>query len=204
MVPTATHSTAPARKRVWGEIALNVGAVAGVVCIVVALASLIFGLTPLILRSGSMAPAIQTGALAIAKTVPASEIAVGDVVSAENLLGTSITHRVVQVQHTAGGSTQLVLKGDANNQADPSPYVVSEAKLVLFHVPVLGYVVAWLSSTVAIFLGGVLAGSLLMLAFGPMRRRTKSDSQSETSTGPTPGSSDAAEGPTGAKENSYV
>ncbi len=63
------------------EIALNVAAVAGLICIIATLASLIFGIKPLVFRSGSMEPAISTGALALAKTVPATELAVGDVIS---------------------------------------------------------------------------------------------------------------------------
>ncbi|WP_415915948.1 signal peptidase I [Speluncibacter jeojiensis] len=144
-----------------------------------------------------MAPAIGTGALAIAKTVPASEIRVGDIISVENDRGTSITHRVVAIEPTTGGGAQVTLKGDANRVPDPLPYSITEAKRVLFHLPGLGYAVAWLSSGTAVFLGGALTGALLMLAFGPNRptKKTPTLVQAEDI---------AAEELSEAQENSHV
>lgn len=153
------------------EVALNVGALLGLVCILVAAVSIAFGITPLVFRSGSMAPEIPTGSLAFARTVDASAISIGDVVSVENQSGTRISHRVVAATRTGGGAVALTLKGDANRSADPSPYVVTKADRVVGHIPVLGYIAAWFSSKSAIFLGGLAAGALLMLAFGPIRRQ---------------------------------
>ncbi|QCB52417.1 signal peptidase I [Rhodococcus sp. PAMC28707] len=142
-------------------------------CVLAAVASLTFGIKPLVFRSGSMAPAIHTGALALAKAVPADQLVLGDIVSVEDD-GTRITHRVDAIEPMAGGSMVVTLKGDANEEADSSPYFVTEADRVFFHVNGLGYVVAWLSSPVAIFLGGVLVGGLLMVAFRPDGRREQS------------------------------
>ena len=75
------QSMTPRRSR--RELALNVGAVAGTVCILATLASVFFGITPLVLRSGSMAPQISTGALALARTVPAADLRFGDIVSVD-------------------------------------------------------------------------------------------------------------------------
>ncbi len=97
------------------EIALNVAAVAGLICIIATLASLIFGIKPLVFRSGSMEPAISTGALALAKTVPATELAVGDVISVDNDQGVRITHRVVELESAGADTVLATLKGDANN-----------------------------------------------------------------------------------------
>ncbi|WFN92446.1 signal peptidase I [Gordonia sihwensis] len=152
------------------ELALNLGAVAGLVCIVIAVVSMTFGIKPLVFRSGSMSPQIPTGSLAVARTVPAAQISVGDVVSVDNEAGTRITHRVVAVDPAGGDKVALIMKGDANRVADPTPYLVDHADRVITSVPFAGYVAAWLSSKTAIFLGGVLAGALLMLAFGPLRR----------------------------------
>lgn len=163
------HTDPPRPRRSRRELALNAGAVAGVICLVAACASLLFGITPLVFRSGSMSPDIPTGSLALARTADASDLRVGDVVSVDNQAGTRITHRVVATE-PAGDQVVLTLKGDANPAADPVTYTVSEADRVLGSVPVLGYVAAWLSSKTAIFLGGIVAGALLMLAFGPIRR----------------------------------
>lgn len=157
-------------RRSWREFALNVGAAAGALCIVVTFVSAVFGITPLVVRSGSMSPAIPTGSLALAREVPAGQLHSGDIASVDDQAGTRITHRVVTVSGS-GDQVMLTLKGDANNAADPVPYVVRSADRVLVSIPAIGYVVAWLSGKTAIFLGGIVAGALLMLAFGPARRR---------------------------------
>lgn len=155
----------------WGNLALNVGAVAGVVCMLLAAASMFFGISPLVFRSGSMAPEITTGSLALARTISASEVQVGDVIAVKNDSGTSITHRVVSVTefNDDNRAVAVTLKGDANPVDDPFPYVITEAERVFVHVQYLGYLVMWLSGRTAIFLGGLLSGALLMLAFGPAR-----------------------------------
>lgn len=158
------------QRRSRRELALNVGAVLGLICIVAAIASMLFGITPLVFRSGSMSPEIPTGSLAIARTVDAQDLRVGDVVSVYNDAGTRISHRVVDIAPGIDGGVSLTLKGDANRVTDPQQYNVTEADRIVAHVPLLGYVAAWLSSKTAIFLGGLVAGALLILAFGPIRR----------------------------------
>ncbi|WP_426246446.1 signal peptidase I [Nocardioides sp. LHG3406-4] len=159
------------------EVLLTVGAVLGVVCVLATVAALAFGVTPLVFRSGSMAPTIPTGSLALARDIPATDVKVGDVVSVPRE-GTRISHRVTIVEPgSLGGRTQLTLRGDANELADATPYVVERVDLVFFHVDGLGYAVAWLSSPAAAFVGGGLAVLLVMLAFrrgpgAPRRRRT--------------------------------
>lgn len=169
--------TVPIRSRAW-NVALNVGAVVGLICVLATVASLVFGIKPLIFRSGSMSPEIPTGALALSKATSAGELQPGDVVSVHNEQGTRITHRVHEIVSRDGGSAVLILKGDANENVDLTPYTVAEADRVFASVPVLGYVVSWLSSSVAIFLGGVLAGGLLVLAFGPGAQRKSDDPDS--------------------------
>ncbi|MEK8069968.1 signal peptidase I [Rhodococcoides navarretei] len=142
------------------------GALAGLICVSFALAAVFFGITPLIFRSGSMAPAIDTGALALSKTTPATDIQVGDIVKVTNASGAGITHRVVEIGAVGSDSAQLFLKGDANAEPDAESYVVSEADRVFFSVGKLGYAVTWLSGPVAVFLGGIAVGALLMTAFG--------------------------------------
>ncbi|WP_235871300.1 signal peptidase I, partial [Rhodococcus spongiicola] len=155
------------RMRSVREIALNVGAIAGLICVLAAAASFFFGVKPLVFRSGSMSPEITTGSLALSRSVPASDVAVGDVVSVLNQQGTRVTHRVEEIVSSDATRSVWILKGDANEAADLSPYTVSEADRVFFSVPGLGYAVAWLSTPVAIFLGGALVGSLMVIAFRP-------------------------------------
>ncbi|MBM4653634.1 signal peptidase I [Rhodococcus hoagii] len=164
------ESATPVRSR-GKEIALNVAATAGLICIIATLASVLFGIKPLVFRSGSMSPQISTGALALAKTVPATELAVGDVISVNNDQGVRITHRVYALEPPGGEAVVATLKGDDNNAPDSLPYTITEADRVFFHVGGLGYVVAWLSSPLAIFLGGGLVGAVLVIAFGKSKDR---------------------------------
>lgn len=122
-----------------------------------------------------MAPAIPTGAVGISFRVDANTIRIGDVISVENAAGVRITHRVVLAE-TSGDTTTVTLKGDANSVPDAALYTLRGADLVILHVPLLGYAVAWLSSSAAVFAGGLFTAYLLYLAFGaPARRRSQSE-----------------------------
>jgi signal peptidase len=144
---------------------LTLGAVLGALCLVAALTGILLGAKPLVFRSGSMAPTIATGALGVSLPVDAQEIRTGDIISVENTAGVRITHRVVTSDVSQGTAT-LTLKGDANAVVDPQPYVLQTADRVVFTVPLLGYAVAWLSSSVAVFVGGLFTAYLLYVAFG--------------------------------------
>lgn len=185
------------------DIALNVGAVAGLICVLAAVASFLFGIKPLIFRSGSMSPDIPTGALALSKTAPAADLKVGDVVSVENQQGTRITHRVHEIVSSDGASAVLILKGDANQDADLTPYTVTETDRVFVSVPGLGYVVSWLSSPAAIFLGGALVGGVMVLAFGPGSKRKDDDDSDTNADGSAPVSDDVVEAPPAAYGHAY-
>lgn len=150
------------------ESVLTTGAVLGVVSVLLAIAASLFSITPLVFRSGSMAPAIDTGDLGLARTVAAADLRVGDVVSVTTSRGTRVTHRVVDLEPTDGGAVLLTLQGDTNDTPDPEQYDVTEADRVMFSVPGLGYVVAWLGGPGGMYLGGsVVAGVLLVLLARP-------------------------------------
>ncbi|HET6153919.1 MAG TPA: signal peptidase I [Marmoricola sp.] len=146
------------------ELALTASAVLGVACIVVAALCVVLDLRLLSFRSGSMSPTIRTGALSVARTVDASDLRRGDIVSVHTATGSRVTHRIVAVtvRRTAHGSeATLVLRGDGNRVADPAPYVVHRADRVLFSVPLLGYVGAWFASPVGLVLVGAYLCYLL-------------------------------------------
>lgn len=159
------------RARIAREIALTLGAVIGLVCILVAAAALLFGITPLIVRSGSMEPTIPTGALAIAKDLPANDIKPGDVISVDNQQGIRITHRVVSVDSVSGDAAAVTLKGDANGVPDAQPYVITSAKRVAFHVDGLGYAIAWLNTPAAMAVGALIVAALVWITIFPTGRR---------------------------------
>lgn len=159
------------RARIAREIALTLGAVIGLVCVLVAAAALLFGITPLIVRSGSMEPTIPTGALAIAKDLPANDIKPGDVISVDNQQGIRITHRVVSVDSVSGDAAAFTLKGDANGVPDSQPYVITSAKRVVFHIDGLGYAIAWLNTPAAMAVGALIVAALVWITIFPTGRR---------------------------------
>ncbi|MGU3435800.1 signal peptidase I [Actinomycetes bacterium M1A6_2h] len=149
------------------ETALTVGALLGLLCIAAAMAAMLFGITPLVFRSGSMSPTVTTGSVALGHDIPATNARVGDIVSVDRADGSRITHRVQSIESVAGNSVTLTLKGDANPASDPSPYIVTTVTKVVAHVPYLGYFVAWLSTPFAWATGAVLSLSLVWIAFRP-------------------------------------
>ncbi|UDF22642.1 signal peptidase I [Rhodococcus qingshengii] len=166
---TKKHAKASMPNRVR-EVLLSLGALAGLVSIIIFIAGLAFGITPLIFRSGSMSPTIDTGALAFARTVPASEVLVGDIVSVSDSQGTRITHRVESIDQQGNNLAVAQLRGDANPIADPDPYVITEADRVFFSINRLGYVAVWLSGPSGLVLGAITVGGLLYIAFRPRKR----------------------------------
>ena len=111
------------------------------------------------IRTGSMAPNVDVGALVI---VDASRSpVVGDVISYRTPNGTTVTHRVERVVDR-DGSTWIETHGDAN--ADPDPALTpSEAVIgvVAFQVAFLGFVLALLAMPSGIVSLVATAGALL-------------------------------------------
>lgn len=147
------------------DLALSVGAIVGGLCLVAAALMLLFDARLLIFRSGSMSPTIETGALALAREVPAPNLQIGDVVSVRTDSGARVTHRIVAMDRI-GGETDLELRGDSNRTSDPQRYLVADADRVVASVPWLGFAAAWIASPVGLFLLGLYAALLLGVLFG--------------------------------------
>ena len=102
--------------------------------------------------------------------MPADRVAEGDVVSVRSPDGVRVTHRVVETR-SLGGSTSLVLRGDANAAPDATPYEVETVDRVLFHVPHAGRALAVASSRAGTLLVTGLVAGLLLLGFGGSQTR---------------------------------
>lgn len=161
------------------ETFLTVGALLGVVCLVLTVAGLAFQIKPLLFRSGSMSPAINTGDLAVARTVDASTLRPGDIVSVLTPTGARVTHRLV-VSVRQGDQQRLTLKGDANKTPDAETYLTARADKVLFHVPKVGYAVQAATTPLGMFLGGLYVATLVALI---VRRRPPGGGQAPPSAG---------------------
>lgn len=156
----------PPAARVFGAVRsalLTVFAALGVLCILVFAASMLFGIRPLVVISGSMEPTIPVGSVILSRTVPATEVAVGDVVTVERPRNLGlITHRVVSTT-AHGGSTDLVLRGDANKVDDPEPYTVTTAGEYVWHIPELGHLAMLLQTRGGLIIAGAIALVLLAI-----------------------------------------
>lgn len=80
------------------------------------------------ITSGSMEPTLSTSAVILTRTVAVSELAVGDIVTAQRPGSTrTVTHRVISI-NVGEGTTELWLRGDANRESDPAPYSVDRVQ----------------------------------------------------------------------------
>lgn len=162
----------PALRRVTGavgQVLLTAAALVGLLCILAVPLALWFGISFTMFSTGSMAPTIPTGSVAVVREVPASQVAVGDIVTVQRPGELPVTHRVREVSGGPGDIRTLVLRGDANNYDDSEPYQTTTVGLVLFSVPGVAPVVASLSNPIV--LGGltVAAAGLVLWAFWPRR-----------------------------------
>jgi signal peptidase len=121
----------------------------------------------LVIRGGSMAPAIALGSVIDVARVDPSDLRVGDVVTIKAPHGVLTTHRVTQVVQMPDG-LYLQTKGDANAQPDPALVPASAVTgRVDFSLPLLGYFMymlttpAGLVSIISLGLTLVFAGLLI-------------------------------------------
>jgi len=136
------------------EVLLNVAAGGGALCILLTLAAVLFQFSLIMFKTGSMAPAIPAGSLALVRAVPVAEVRVGEIVTVERQGKLPVTHRVTSVSlNDDGHSGVLTLKGDANPVEDPAPYTASTVRTVLWSAPGLAQWVAKASNPFV--LGGV-------------------------------------------------
>jgi signal peptidase len=104
----------------------------------------VVGFKPLVVRSGSMHPAIETGDIIVDRDVAPDETGVGDIVTFKDPEGSeeTYTHRVVEAK-PIGNEVAFTTRGDANTGVEEwSVARTDKVGLYVFRVPKLGYVVA--------------------------------------------------------------
>ena len=144
--------------------------------LVVAFAGIrLVGLTPYAVLSGSMEPLYPVGSLIYVSEVDPATIQPGDSVTFEKGDGVVATHQVYEVDSAA---RQIRTQGIANINTDGS--VMHDAEPVSFSsvigvpvacVPLLGYVNAFVTSTVGTFV--VVAGAVVAIALSVFAGRSK-------------------------------
>jgi signal peptidase len=140
------------------ELLLNLAAAGGVICVLLVAAALIFDITLVMFKTGSMGPTIPAGAVAVVIEEPAADISIGDVVTVDRPGSLPITHRVTSITDAGGPARVITMKGDANVSEDPAPYTVTSVRRVLFSVPGLAPVIVRMSEP------SVMAGITIAVA----------------------------------------
>jgi signal peptidase len=132
--------------RHWiGNAALTLLIAGAVILLSVGVGALL-GFRALVVRSGSMAPAIQGGDVVVTRLVRPSTVEPGDVVTFRDpsRQGDLVTHRVVQVRPEAN-VLAFVTRGDANT-GEERWSIGGDGTIgaAAFRVPRAGHVLAWL------------------------------------------------------------
>jgi signal peptidase I len=208
----------PAARR-WAGAARSVAArvlpwaVRGIVGVaIVAFAGLavgphVFGYRTLTMLTGSMAPEIDPGDVAVVTPLAVSEVTAGMVITYHIPVEDHhlVTHRVVSVEHGPDGSVTVQTKGDANDAVDPWKATLEgdTAYRVRTVIPELGHVLQALRTPVVSQLltygaTALVAGWLLLAIWRPRttttgtpepttgtRRATQQPKPDRTKTGPT-------------------
>lgn len=137
-------------------------------CLAIAGVLLALGFRPLVVRSGSMEPAINTGDLIFTRMIVADHAEVGDVVTFKDpsRSGELVTHRVVGIEGQ-GSSLAFRTRGDSNTgHEDWTIGGDGQVGRYAFRVPGAGYVLSWVADPrirVFLLIGGaaLVAGVLL-------------------------------------------
>jgi signal peptidase I len=131
---------------------------------------LLTGGKALIVRSGSMEPAIRTGDLVVTKTVHPTEVNEGDVItfSDPTRSGVLVTHRAQTIAEQ-GGRLAFVTKGDSNGGVEEwSIDKNGTVGRLMFTFPKVGYAVSWAAEPGARF--GLLVAGGLLLTYSALRK----------------------------------
>jgi signal peptidase I len=159
---------------------LTLLAIGGSLCIVLVLAAVVFHVSIIMFKTGSMTPTIPAGSIALVQEVPADAVAVGDVVTVDRPGVLPVTHRVTSVAQDAAAETSsnahartLTLKGDANRAEDPAPYTVDSVKRVIVAIPGIAPLIAQASNPVVLGSTTLVMTGVVTWAFWPRRGRTR-------------------------------
>ena len=119
----------------------------------------------LTVMSGSMAPKIKTGYLAVIK--PSSNYQVGDIITFHPLeakkTNDTMTHRIFEVLDKNGTKTYIT-KGDANSAPDAGE--ITGDRIVgkyLFGIPLFGYLIGYVKTLPGLILIIVIPATIIVL-----------------------------------------
>ncbi len=156
------------------EALLTLAALGGVICIVLTVLAFTGGYTLIMFKTGSMSPTIPAGSVALVQRIPASDVAVGDVVTVDRANALPVTHRVTSVSPGDSDAERIItMQGDANETEDPAPYTVTDVRIVRGSLPHLANVIVGFGNPLV--LGGLTIGASVLVtwAFWPKEGRLR-------------------------------
>ena len=115
----------------------------GILVVLVGFSIGAFRVSPIVIATNSMYPAIERGDIVIRDELDIEKAKIGDVI-VYDLNGASIIHRIIQINKTSEG-TFFVTKGD--NNASPDALYVEESQIhgkIVTTIPKAGYPTLWL------------------------------------------------------------
>lgn len=181
-MPLSTGATAPKSQSIWRRAACAVRSIASKLltlelCVLVLLAAVVFGpqlfgIQTYGILTGSMEPAIQTGALTFVDTgVSGADLRPGDVAAFDIGEGRICTHRVVSVDPE---NQTITTKGDANATEDLNPVAFEDVfGKTVGSVPGLGAALISFTENRVVWLlaiGGVTAFLLVLSCALPNKK----------------------------------
>ena len=183
------QSALPSSPREWAHFLGFVALIAIVIpFLIFAVPQLVGAEQSYVVLSGSMEPAISPGDVIIVNEVPASAIAVGDVITfGDEQSAPPTTHRVVDIEQTNDGVV-FETKGDANENVDirtvaPAdlrgkvmtlPVAIPGNGHSLFVIPAIGYVSQFIDTPLGFLL--LVGVPLFLLSITEFRAFARSDS----------------------------
>jgi signal peptidase I len=109
---------------------------------------LAFGGTSMVVRSGSMTPAIRTGDVVVVWPIAPTEATVGDIVTFRDPEGGErlLVHRVRAISRS-GDQVAVTTQGDANTTREDWK-VAADGTIgeVAYRIPLLGYATGWINA----------------------------------------------------------
>ncbi len=152
-----------------GSAAFTVASIFGSLCIVLVILGLTMHISLIMFGTGSMAPAIPAGSVAVVQRIAAAEMEVGDVVTVDRPGRLPVTHRVVEIIEVDGDAATFVLRGDANEHPDPEPYTAEHVRVVLWSMPGLARFVVPFQNPFVLGLMTLGATAVVVWSFWPRR-----------------------------------
>lgn len=137
-----------------------------------------------IIKGPSMEPTIPVGSLAFERQVEIADLAPGQVVTFVLPNRVVVTHRITRIGD-ANGEVLIETQGDANAAPDPAMHPAAGVTgLVVGHLPIAGYLLAFLAVPVGMLSAISFLGSILVLAWLLEEFEADAGDGSVASTGP--------------------